>query len=82
MQQVEVSPCGAVVQYYRVECNHGNKYFTDEDMAIAYFDYMDACGYDVELWLVRKFYDRCGKLIKAEQQLMEAETDESFVSYN
>ena len=45
------------VQKYRVECNRGSKYFKNDDKASAYFDYMTACGFDTELWLVRHFYD-------------------------
>lgn len=63
-----------VVQKFRVECNRGSKYFTDEDKASAYLDYMTACGFDAQLWLVRHFYDESGTLVKADQQLLESET--------
>ena len=62
------------VQKFRVECNRGSKYFLNDDKASAYFDYMAACGFDVELWLVRHFYDAHGTLVKGEQVLLERET--------
>ena len=61
------------VQKYRVECNRGSKYFKNDDNASAYFDYMTACGFDTELWLVRHFYDEHGTLVKGEQILLERE---------
>ena len=61
------------VQKYRVECNRGSKYFKNDDKASAYFDYMTACGFDTELWLVRHFYDEHGTLVKGEQLLLERE---------
>ena len=60
-------------QIYRVECNRGSKYFKNDDKASAYFDYMTACGFDTELWLVRHFYDEHGTLVKGEQILLERE---------
>lgn len=62
------------VQKYRVECNRGSKYFTNDDKASAYLDYMTACGFDAQLWLVRHFYDENGTLVKGEQLLLEFET--------
>ena len=59
----------AVVQVYRVECNRGSKYFSDEEKASAYFDYMTACGFEAELWLVRRYYDEQGTLVKGEQDI-------------
>lgn len=35
---------------YRVECNHGSKYFGSLTKANKHFDTMVARGYDVELW--------------------------------
>ena len=61
------------VQKYRVECNRGSKYFKNDDKASAYFDYMTACGFDTELWLVRHFYDEHGTLVEGEQILLERE---------
>ncbi len=61
------------VQKYRVECNRGSKYFKNDDKASAYFDYMTACGFDTELWLVRHFYDEHGTPVKGEQILLERE---------
>ena len=61
------------VKKYRVECNRGSKYFKNDDKASAYFDYMTACGFDTELWLVRHFYDEHGTLVKGEQILLERE---------
>ena len=45
----------------------------NDDKASAYFDYMTACGFDTELWLVRHFYDEHGTLVKGEQILLERE---------
>lgn len=70
----------AVVQLYRVECNHGSKYFADEDKASAYFDYKIACGFEADLWLVRRYYDEQGTLVKGEQVLLESESDDSILS--
>lgn len=70
----------AVVQFYRVECNRGSKYFADEDKASAYFDYKTACGFDAELWLVRRYYDEQGTLVKGEQVLLESESDDGILS--
>ena len=63
----------AVVQKFRVECNRGSKYFTNDDKASAYLDYMTASGFDAELWLVRNYYNENGTLIKGEQLLLESE---------
>lgn len=80
MSKIKAGQKRAIVQVYRVECNHGCKYFTDEDQATAYFDYMTACGYDAELWAVRHYYDEHGTLVRGEQLLLESEEDESYVS--
>ena len=73
----------AVVQVFRVECNHGNKYFADKYKASAYFDYMTTCGYEAEYWEVQYHYDESGMLVKAEQFLIKADTDdELFGSFN
>lgn len=37
-------------QVYRVECNHGSKYFSSLTKANRYFNAMLSRGYDVELW--------------------------------
>ncbi len=37
-------------QVYRVECNHGSKYFCSLIKANNYFNAMVSRGYDVELW--------------------------------
>lgn len=63
----------AVVQKYRVECNRGSKYFTNDDKASAYLDYMTASGFNAELWLIRHFYDKNGTLVKGDQILLESE---------
>lgn len=63
-----------VVQKYRVECNRGSKYFTDDERAYGYYEYMIACGFAAELWLVRYYYDESGKLAKGSQFLLESET--------
>ncbi len=70
----------AVVQFYRVECNRGSKYFADEDKVSAYCDYKTACGFNAELWLVRRYYDEQGTLVKGEQVLLGSEPDESILS--
>ena len=70
----------AVVQVYRVECNRGSKYFSDEEKASAYFDYMTACGFEAELWLVRRYYDEQGTLVKGEQVLWESDSDDGIIS--
>lgn len=62
-----------VVQKFRVECNRGSKYFTNDNKASAYLDYMTASGFDAQLWLVRHFYDENGTLVKGDQQLLESE---------
>ena len=35
---------------YRVECNHGSKYFSSLTKANKHFDTMVSRGYDTELW--------------------------------
>lgn len=70
----------AVIQFFRVECNHGSKYFADKYKACAYFEYMTACGYEAEYWDVRHRYDENGALVGGEQYLLKAETsDQIFV---
>ena len=55
---------------YRVECNHGSKYFSYGAEALAYFDelreYQD--GY-IELWLLM-IHERNGKPYTAFQELI------------
>lgn len=60
--------------------NRGSKYFSDEEKASAYFDYMTACGFEAELWLVRRYYDEQGTLVKGEQVLWESESDDGIIS--
>lgn len=74
MKKAKESQGCIAVQKYRVECNHGSKYFKNDDKASAYFDYMTACNFATELWLVRHFYDKHGTLLKADQVLLERET--------
>lgn len=62
-----------VVQKYRVECNHGSKYFMNDDQACGYIDYMEACGFEAELWLVRSYYDECGNKVKSNQVWLDLE---------
>ena len=57
-------------QGFRVECNCGSKYFATEEKACAYFEYMSACGYAVQLWKVRYCYDGDETLVKGEQRLL------------
>ncbi len=79
-EKVKGNHDGAVVVIYRVECNHGNKFFADDDKASAYFDYMTACGFDAELWLVRYIYDERGELVRGDQMLLESAKDQNFIS--
>lgn len=70
MSKIHEVKVGAIVKSLRVECNCGSKYFSDENKATAYFDYMTAQGLKAELWLVFHCYDECGKLEKGEQKLL------------
>ena len=38
--------------YYRVECNFGNKFFENGFQAFKYFERMRKRGFKVSLWLV------------------------------
>ena len=73
MKHVQEEKSYIAVDKYRVECNHGNKFFLDEDTACCYIDYMEARGFDAELWLVRTYYDQQGNKVKCVQFLMELE---------
>ena len=66
--------------YQIIVFNRGSKYFSDEEKASAYFDYMTACGFEAELWLVRRYYDEQGTLVKGEQVLWESESDDGIIS--
>jgi len=57
------------MKIYRVECNHGSKYFSRGVAAFAYFNKQKAKRFDVEIWLVT--YTKTTKLFMAEQELLE-----------
>lgn len=71
MKQVQEEKNYIAVEKYRVECNHGNKFFLDEETASCYIDYMEARGFDAELWLVRHYYDQNGNKVKSIQFLVD-----------
>lgn len=57
-------------QRYRVECNHGSKYFEDESKAWAYFYRCKNKHLDAEIWLVNYNIKRCKKAV-ATQELVD-----------
>lgn len=70
----------SMARSYRVECNHGSKYFVDEDRAKAYHEYLCAQNLDAEFWLVWLYYDASGELVKGVQTLMSVERDEGYLA--
>lgn len=68
----------SVAKSYRVECNSGSKYFVCKDKAAAYFDYMSTLGFDATMWFMRIYYDEIGLIVKGEQILLQAETDDEI----
>lgn len=79
MLKIQENRANAILQCFRVECNNGNKTFADEDRAMAYFDYMSALGFSVEMWIVVLHYDEHGALSKGEQRLLAVETPDGFI---
>lgn len=71
----------SVLQSYRVECNHGSKYFTDYDKAFAYYEYLQAQKFDAEMWMILLYYDGSGELVKGIQKLVIAESDEGIADF-
>ena len=54
---------------YRVECNHGSKYFDNGIVATAYYQLQVIKGHYAELWLVVK--ETSPKLWAIKQELLD-----------
>ncbi len=78
MFKIKVEMSNAVLKTYRVECNHGSKYFSDCDKASAYYEYLQAQKLDAELWVVMLYYDAEGELVKGVQKLLSAESGDGI----
>ncbi|MCL2228890.1 MAG: hypothetical protein FWC00_03615 [Firmicutes bacterium] len=58
-----------VTRTYRVECNHGSKYFCDIQKAFIYFQYKKAQGHAVEAWVITT--ERTKRLYSKTQELID-----------
>ncbi len=81
MKRKKKGKADAVNVSYRVECNCGSKYFTDEAAAEAYFEYMSARGFEAELWVAGLLSDINGTVIKGEQRLLALNTVDGFTRF-